>query len=121
MKGRDRLATRAVFVARLWGNGVWAAAIIVIALAVGMAGYMGFGPMGPAQGFANAAMILSGMGPLDKLDSTGGMIFEGLYALVCGLLFFAVAGLVLAPMFHRLLHRFHLEDTADESDKAQPH
>ena len=72
-----------------------------------------------AEMLANAAMILSGMGPLDKLDSTAGFVFEGVYALVCGLLFFAVAGLVLAPMLHRLLHRFHLEDTAEED--ASPH
>lgn len=114
MMARGRLATRAVFAARVWANGVWAAGIVVLSLAAGMAGYMGFGGMGAAQGFANAAMILSGMGPLDKLDSTGGYIFEGVYALVCGLVFFAVAGLILAPMLHRLLHRFHLEDTADE-------
>ena len=56
---------------------------------------------------------------MDKLDSTAGFVFEGVYALVCGLLFFAVAGLVLAPMLHRLLHRFHLEDTAEE--EASPH
>jgi hypothetical protein len=56
-------------------------------------------------------MILSGMGPLDKLDTAPGQIFEGIYALVCGLLFLAIAGLVLAPLLHRMLHRFHIEDT----------
>lgn len=113
MTGHDRLATRAVFAARIWSNAMWAAGIVVGALLVGDVGYMYYGGMGPAQAFANASMILSGMGPLDKMDTTAGYIFEGVYALVCGLLFFAVAGLILAPMFHRLLHRFHLEDTAD--------
>lgn len=84
--------------------------IVVVALAVGMLGYSWFGDMGMAQSFANAAMILSGMGPLDKLDSTGGLLFEGVYAIICGLLFFAVAGLVLAPALHAMLRRFHLED-----------
>lgn len=114
MKRHGQLASRAVLAARIWANGVWALGIVAVSLVVGMIGYMALGPMGPAQGFANAAMILSGMGPLDKLDSTAGFVFEGVYALVCGLLFFAVAGLVLAPMLHRLLHRFHLEDTAEE-------
>lgn len=114
MNRRGGLASRAVFAARVWVNAAWALGVVVISLAVGMAGYMSFGPMGWAQGFANAAMILSGMGPLDKLETPGGQIFEGIYALVCGLVFFAVAGLVLAPMLHRLLHRFHLEDTAGE-------
>lgn len=117
MKHRGRLATRAVFAARLWANGLWALVIVVLALGVGMAGYMYWGSMGLAQGFANAAMILSGMGPLDKLDAPAGMVFEGLYALICGLLFFAIAGLVLAPMLHRLLHRFHLEDTAGDQPR----
>lgn len=109
-----RLASRAVFAARVWINALWALGVVAVSLAVGMAGYMSFGNMGPAQGFANAAMILSGMGPLDKLETAGGQVFEGIYALVCGLVFFAVAGLVLAPMLHRLLHRFHLEDTSGE-------
>ncbi len=117
MTRQGRLAPPAVFAARIWANGLWALVIVVTALAVGMVGYMYFGDMGAAQGFANAAMILSGMGPLDKLPTSGGYIFEGIYALVCGLLFFAVAGLVLAPMLHRLLHRFHLEDTANEKPK----
>jgi hypothetical protein len=93
-------------------------AIVAAAMIAGMIGYGWFGEMGPAQAFANAAMILSGMGPLDQLKSAGGLIFEGLYALVCGLLFFAVAGLVLAPALHRLLHRFHLED--EGSDQSPP-
>jgi hypothetical protein len=105
-----KLASRAVLAGRLWRNGLWGLAVIVVAMAVGIAGYMFFGGMGPAQAFANAAMILSGMGPLDKLTETGGFVFEGIYALVCGLVFFAVAGLVLAPLLHHMLHRFHIED-----------
>jgi hypothetical protein len=117
MKFGGKLASRAVFAARLWANGIRALSVVVVSLAVGMAGYMWFGRMGLAEGFANAAMILSGMGPLSQLATAGGQIFEGLYALVCGLVFFAVAGLVLAPMLHRLLHRFHLEDTAEGPEK----
>jgi hypothetical protein len=105
-----KLASSSVLAGRLWRNGLWGLAVIVIAMVVGIAGYMFFGEMGLAQAFANAAMILSGMGPLDKLDGSDGLVFEGIYALVCGLVFFAVAGLVLAPLLHRMLHRFHIED-----------
>jgi hypothetical protein len=59
--------------------------------------------------FANAAMILSGMGPLAPLRTWGGKLFAGLYGLYSGLLLIAVAGLILAPIIHRVLHRFHLE------------
>lgn len=108
-----KLATPQVFAGRIGRGALWGLGIITVALAAGMAGYMYFGPMGAAAAFANAAMILSGMGPLDKLSGTGGLLFEGFYALVCGLVFFAVAGLVLAPLFHRMLLRFHIEDAED--------
>jgi hypothetical protein len=107
---KRHIAPRDRFLRRTRNSALWGFGIVVAALAIGMAGYMYFGNMDVATAFANAAMILSGMGPLDKLTGTGGLLFEGVYALVCGLLFFAVAGLVLAPALHRMLHRFHLED-----------
>jgi hypothetical protein len=107
---RTKLASRKVFVARLSRNALLGLLVIIIAMAVGMAGYMFFGSMDFATSFANAAMILSGMGPLDKLDTKSGLYFEGLYALVSGLVFFAVAGLMFSPLFHRILHSFHLQD-----------
>lgn len=104
------------YAARIWRNWFFAALIVAAALCAGMVGYIKFGPEGMTapRAFANAAMILSGMGPLDQLTGTGGYLFEGIYALVCGLLFFAVAGLILAPPFHRLLRRFHLEDSGGD-------
>ncbi len=107
---KPKLASNDVLLARLLRNALWGLFIIVVAMAVGMAGYGFYGNMGLAQAFANAAMILSGMGPLDKLETTAGLVFEGFYALVSGLIFFAVAGLVFSPVLHRLLHSFHLED-----------
>lgn len=97
---------------RLTRNAIWALAIIAVALAVGMVGYMVFGHMDAISAFANAAMILSGMGPLDisAMNSDGAKLFEGIYALVSGLLFFAVAGFALAPALHHVLRSFHLED-----------
>lgn len=106
----QNLASAAVHNGRVLRGLTLGLIIIAVALLIGMAGYAWFGVMGWAQAFANAAMILSGMGPLDKLQSDAGMIFEGVYALVCGLVFFAVAGLVLAPLLHRTLQRFHIED-----------
>ena len=107
-----RLSSPSVFAGRWWRNALWALAIIAGALAVGIAGYAWFGPMDKMQAFANAAMILSGMGPLDRLDTPAGQFFEGVYALVSGFVFFAAAGLFLVAPFHRLMRRFHLEDDA---------
>ncbi|MEP6827295.1 MAG: hypothetical protein ABJA10_04410, partial [Aestuariivirga sp.] len=92
-------------------NAQWAVLMIVVALFIGMAGYVYFGEgvSWPAA-FADASMILAGEGPLDQMKTSGGQIFEGMYALVCGFLFFVVAGLALAPALHHILRSFHLED-----------
>ena len=63
--------------------------------------------------FVNAAMILSGMGPIGELKSTGGKVFAGCYALYSGLVLVLASGVVLAPVVHRMLHRFHVEDGGD--------
>jgi hypothetical protein len=100
-----------VLARRLWRNAVWSLVIIAMALVAGMIGYKFFGEnISWSQAFADAAMILAGEGPLDALKTSSGHIFEGTYALVCGFLFFAIAGFALAPALHHVLRSFHLED-----------
>jgi hypothetical protein len=87
--------------------------MIVISLAIGMAGYLYFFPkLDWADAFANAAMILSGMGPLAMPETTGAKIFSGCYAIYSGLMLVMSAGVVFAPLVHRFLHKLH----ADEDD-----
>jgi len=87
---------------------VWIA-LTGVGLAIGMAGYAGFEHMSLADSYANAAMILSGMGPLGELKTTAGKVFAGSYAIFSGLVIVIATGVVLAPIFHRVLHRFHME------------
>lgn len=82
----------------------------VASLAAGMAGYVHFEGMSWLDGFLNASMLLGGMGPVATPVTTGGKLFAGLYALYAGIGFLIVAGIILAPVVHRLLHRFHWED-----------
>jgi hypothetical protein len=83
--------------------------VIAAALGLGMAGYHFSEGMNWVDAFVNAAMILSGMGPVSTLQTDTGKIFAGCYALFSGLMFITVTGIVLAPVAHRALHKFHLE------------
>ena len=89
---------------------------VAIALGIGMVGYRATEHMGWIDAFANASMILSGMGPLGTLQTSAGKVFAGCYALFSGLAFITLAGVVLAPFIHRAFHRFHLAD--DQSEKS---
>ena len=90
--------------------------LLAVALGIGMGGYHFFEHLSWLDAFANAAMILSGMGPLAPLNTPTGKLFAGCYALFSGLMFITVAGIILAPVGHRLLHKFHLE--AEARDKG---
>lgn len=84
--------------------------MIFIALYLGMLGYHWFEHMSWTDAFVNAAMILSGMGPMGALATTGGKIFAGIYALFSGLFFIAVVGLIFLPLAHRVFKKWHIED-----------
>jgi len=107
---RQRLAPPHEFFSRLAKTGMLVLLLTLISLLLGMMGYAGFEGMGAVDAFANAAMILSGMGPLTPMLTAGGKIFAGLYALYSGFFVLVMAGLLLAPVAHRFLHRFHLEE-----------
>jgi hypothetical protein len=108
------LLSRGKFYHRLARSAGLGTSVVVVALLIGMVGYHAFEHMGWVDSFANASMILSGMGPLGELKTTGGKIFAGCYALFSGVAFLTSVGLVFAPIFHRFLHKFHVETAKDE-------
>lgn len=87
-----------------------AVALLLGSLLIGMVGYHAYEDLAWVDAFLNSAMLLGGMGPVDAPMTVGGKTFAGLYALYAGLVFILAAGLVLAPVFHRLLHKFHWDD-----------
>ena len=95
------------FARRVLLHAAIALAVLVFSLALGIVGYEYFEHLAWRDAFLNAAMLMGGMGPVDAPHTDGGKVFAGLYALYAGLVFLAAAGLVLAPMLHRLLHKFH--------------
>lgn len=85
--------------------------LAAFSLLLGILGYKIFGEMGWIDAFVNAAMILGGMGPVTpELKTNNGKIFAGIYALYCGLIVLICMSILIAPIFHRFLHRFHLEN-----------
>ncbi|HSP33798.1 MAG TPA: hypothetical protein VLU46_05720 [Thermoanaerobaculia bacterium] len=118
---RHRLLPWPVFLRRAAIHAVIAFGGVIAAVAIGTVGYHLLGPLPWVDAFLNASMILSGMGPVDKLETSAAKIFAACYALFSGLLFIALMGLVLAPWAHRVLHKMHLdeEDTTTPSDREK--
>jgi hypothetical protein len=110
--------TRGAFFLRMLCHFLVAVAFVGVSLGAGMIGYLYIEGKKPHDAFLNAAMLLGGMGPVGDLDTEGGKIFAGLYALYAGLVFLVVAALLLTPIFHRLLHRFHWDQPAQN---GKPH
>jgi hypothetical protein len=90
-------------------NIMWGLSMITVALLGGMVGYHHYEPMSWVDAFCNAAMILSGMGPVSTLQTTGGKVFAGFYALFSGLTFIGIIGVFFAPIFQRFFHKMHLD------------
>ena len=113
-KRRHKVLSRHAFMIRmLRAVGLWCA-ITAFGLVVGIAGYAGLEGMSLTDSFLNAAMILSGMGPAAELKTESGKLFAGCYAIFSGLDIVIATGFVLAPNFHRVLHKFHVETREDQ-------
>ncbi len=84
--------------------------MVMATLFIGMAGYHWLEDLAWVDAYVNAAMILGGMGPVDQLHTSAGKLFAGTYALFAGLVFLLAMGVIAAPLLHRAMHRFHLDD-----------
>jgi len=104
----EPLLPGARFNGRLARHAAAAAALVAASLGMGMSGYVYFEHLSWLDAFVDASMLLGGMGPVHTPETTGGKLFAGFYALYCGLVFLVTVGVVLAPVLHRALHRFHL-------------
>jgi hypothetical protein len=103
------LLPRSKFIKRMIFFALLSAGSVTVSLFMGMVGYRIFENFSWVDAFVNAAMLMGGMGPVNELHTDAGKIFAGAYAMYCGLVFIIAVGFLIAPVFHRFLHKFHLE------------
>jgi len=106
---KDRLLPRREFVLRLGWSVAAGVGLILVSLSIGMFGYHGLEHLPWIDAFLESSMIMAGMGPVATLHTSAGKLFSGCYAIYCGIALIATTGVILAPVIHRSLHKFHLE------------
>ncbi|MDQ7850119.1 MAG: hypothetical protein QN152_02230 [Armatimonadota bacterium] len=105
----EPLLPRRKFLRRFILHALAATGVVVISLGLGIIGYHVLAGLSWLDALLNASMILTGMGPVDVLRTGEGKLFASFYALFSGIVFLVTAGILVAPVAHRLLHRLHLE------------
>jgi hypothetical protein len=111
-KKGDKLLTWPRFLRRLALSSLLAFGIVSIAMAAGVVGYHCIAGLNWVDAVLNASMILAGMGPVDPMTGTAAKLFASAYALFSGVVFLSAVAVVVAPIFHRILHKFHFDSKA---------
>ena len=115
------LPPRKVFVVRMLRSLALALGILGVSLALGVFGYHVCAGLSWLDALLNASMILTGMGPVNELHTTSGKLFASFYALFSGVVFITSVAVMLAPMVHRFLHKFHFElESLEDDQREQP-
>ncbi|MGA9751414.1 MAG: hypothetical protein WBS54_06475 [Acidobacteriota bacterium] len=116
---REPLLSRNAFLRRVAASAAVAFGLVAFSLATGVLGYHFLEGQSWIDALVNASMLLGGMGPVGELHTTAGKLFASFYALYCGLVLIVAVGIVFAPLFHRFLHRFHLEVEDEEPQQSE--
>jgi len=106
----DELAPRSIFIKRMIMSLLVAVALMVIALVLGIAGYHFLAGFDWIDSLLEASMILGGMGPIRELPNDASKVFASTYALFSGVIFIALMGIMLSPVVHRVMHKFHVDE-----------
>jgi hypothetical protein len=110
-KKHEKLLPIRAFMQRVLRSMLFSGGILTIALGMGVLGYHFTEQLPWLDSLLNASMILGGMGPVDGLHTVAGKLFASFYALFSGLVFVGAASVLLAPLVHRMMHHFHIEES----------
>lgn len=109
------LASVPVFFGRLGRTAALSLVLLLFTLAIGTLGYHVVAHVDWIDAFHQSSLLMSGMGPLDERDwSVAAKLFDSVYALFCGVILLVSVGVLLAPVIHRLVHKFHIEDAREK-------
>lgn len=114
---RQKLISRKAYAFRVFRNLLFALAMMTAALLVGVLGYHHLAKLPWIDALLDASMILGGMGPVSELHNDSAKLFASFYALFSGIFFIGIAAVLLAPVVHRFMHRFHLETGEEDRDE----
>ncbi len=99
-----------VFLKRVLKYFLFSSMLIAFSLAIGTIGYHYYGEISWIDGFYNASLILTGMGPVNEMHTTAAKLFASFYALFSGIAFLSTVAVIFAPIAHRLLHMLHIPE-----------
>lgn len=114
----EPVATRNVFLLRVSFSLLISILVVALSLGLGAWGYHHFGKLAWIDSLLNAAMILTGMGPVDPMETVEGKLFATFYSLFSGIVFLTLIAVILAPIYHRFLHTFHLDEDDEDPEKG---
>ncbi len=107
---KEKLLPFHKFLRRILSSVALALAILAVALGIGIVGYHFIAQFSWVDALLNASMILTGMGPVGELPDDAAKIFASCYAIFSGVVFITLIGVILGPVAHRILHKFHWDD-----------
>lgn len=113
MKTEKQLISKKRFAQRLIKYLLICSGMIGVSLAIGVIGYHYAGNLGWVDSFYNACMILTGMGPVNRLETESAKLFSSFYALFSGIAFLTTVAIFVTPIAHRIMIRFHMNDLGD--------
>lgn len=106
----EQLAPVNVYVQRIIASLAIGLGLILVALLIGIFGYHLLAGFGWIDSLLEASMILGGMGPVNQLPNDAAKVFASIYALFSGLILIALMGIILSPVAHRVMHKFHVDE-----------
>lgn len=112
---RQKIVPFKQFVLRVGRYGLFSMALIIFSLGIGVTGYHFVGKLNFIDSFHMSSMILTGMGPVADMTTSGAKLFSSFYALYSGVAFLSTTAVFLTPVIHRLLHILHVENTEKDN------